>query len=288
MATDPRPIAKNDDARTSKASQKSFRMHLRGGVRLPVVRDVSFRRGGRRMRGARRPVRYRQVVDPAHGLRQLWRRRRRDPGARPRERQRCGTSASGDPRVVLDLRRDQHRLCQPVPPRRAARPGARLSWPNRWSPVVWSRPRRGAARPRCWRGCNLPAALLDLPPATFSGGEKQRVNIARGFLTDHPVLAARRADRVSRCGEPRRRCGDDPREARLRHRHPGHLPRRGGARARGDAHRRRLGLLGAKGGVMPKLSADTPLIHASAEVVRPRRSAAIWRSRRDRGSPRRC
>ncbi|MBP0618122.1 phosphonate C-P lyase system protein PhnL [Jiella mangrovi] len=35
---------------------------------------------------------------------------------------------------------------------------------------------------------NLPAALYDLPPATFSGGEKQRVNIARGFLTDHPIL----------------------------------------------------------------------------------------------------
>ena len=35
---------------------------------------------------------------------------------------------------------------------------------------------------------NLPAALFDLPPATFSGGEKQRVNIARGFSTDHPVL----------------------------------------------------------------------------------------------------
>jgi alpha-D-ribose 1-methylphosphonate 5-triphosphate synthase subunit PhnL len=27
-----------------------------------------------------------------------------------------------------------------------------------------------------------------LPPATFSGGEQQRVNIARGFITSHPVL----------------------------------------------------------------------------------------------------
>ncbi|MDY8109897.1 phosphonate C-P lyase system protein PhnL [Fulvimarina sp. 2208YS6-2-32] len=35
---------------------------------------------------------------------------------------------------------------------------------------------------------HLPAALFDLPPATFSGGEKQRVNIARGFATSHPVL----------------------------------------------------------------------------------------------------
>ena len=35
---------------------------------------------------------------------------------------------------------------------------------------------------------NLPERLWSLPPATFSGGEQQRVNIARGFITDHPVL----------------------------------------------------------------------------------------------------
>jgi alpha-D-ribose 1-methylphosphonate 5-triphosphate synthase subunit PhnL len=35
---------------------------------------------------------------------------------------------------------------------------------------------------------NIRDALLQLPPATFSGGEQQRVNIARGFLPDLPVL----------------------------------------------------------------------------------------------------
>ena len=34
----------------------------------------------------------------------------------------------------------------------------------------------------------LPAALWDLPPATFSGGEQQRVNIARGFVVPARVL----------------------------------------------------------------------------------------------------
>ncbi|MBT9523731.1 MAG: ATP-binding cassette domain-containing protein, partial [Rhizobacter sp.] len=29
---------------------------------------------------------------------------------------------------------------------------------------------------------NLPESLWELPPATFSGGEQQRVNIARGFI----------------------------------------------------------------------------------------------------------
>ena len=35
---------------------------------------------------------------------------------------------------------------------------------------------------------NLPQELWSLPPATFSGGEQQRVNIARGFITDHRIL----------------------------------------------------------------------------------------------------
>jgi alpha-D-ribose 1-methylphosphonate 5-triphosphate synthase subunit PhnL len=35
---------------------------------------------------------------------------------------------------------------------------------------------------------NLPESLWALPPATFSGGEQQRVNIARSFVRDYPVL----------------------------------------------------------------------------------------------------
>ena len=30
--------------------------------------------------------------------------------------------------------------------------------------------------------------MWTLPPATFSGGEQQRVNVARGFLADFPLL----------------------------------------------------------------------------------------------------
>ncbi len=35
---------------------------------------------------------------------------------------------------------------------------------------------------------NLPARLHQLPPATFSGGEQQRVNLARGFAPDYAVM----------------------------------------------------------------------------------------------------
>jgi alpha-D-ribose 1-methylphosphonate 5-triphosphate synthase subunit PhnL len=35
---------------------------------------------------------------------------------------------------------------------------------------------------------NIPRKLWHLPPATFSGGEQQRINIARGFVAAHPIL----------------------------------------------------------------------------------------------------
>ena len=35
---------------------------------------------------------------------------------------------------------------------------------------------------------NIPVRLHALPPATFSGGEQQRVNLARGFIGGHPIL----------------------------------------------------------------------------------------------------
>ncbi len=34
---------------------------------------------------------------------------------------------------------------------------------------------------------NIPAPLWSLPPATFSGGEQQRVNLARVFVVDYPI-----------------------------------------------------------------------------------------------------
>ena len=35
---------------------------------------------------------------------------------------------------------------------------------------------------------NLPENLWPLSPLTFSGGEQQRVNIARGFAAPYPIL----------------------------------------------------------------------------------------------------
>ena len=38
------------------------------------------------------------------------------------------------------------------------------------------------------RRLRIPETLWDLSPLTFSGGEQQRVNIARGFAYEYPAL----------------------------------------------------------------------------------------------------
>ena len=55
----------------------------------------------------------------------------------------------------------------------------------------------------CSSDSTCPTSLWELPPATFSGGEQQRVNIARGFieparllLLDEPTASLDAANRT--------------------------------------------------------------------------------------------
>ncbi len=51
--------------------------------------------------------------------------------------------------------------------------------------------KRTAARERAYdilTRLHLPTRLHNVPPVTFSGGEQQRVNIARGFVHHYPIL----------------------------------------------------------------------------------------------------
>jgi len=58
-------------------------------------------------------------------------------------------------------------------------------------PLIANGASREEARARAallLRRLNIAEQLWTLPPSTFSGGEQQRVNIARGFISDMPIL----------------------------------------------------------------------------------------------------
>ena len=164
--------------------RKTFTMHLRGGVELPVIADAAFELhpGLCAVLGGPSGAGKSSILKMLYGNYAV------DAGSiLVRHRGEVVDLANADPRTILALRRDT------------------IGYVSQFLRVV---PRIGAAdivaEPLIERGVdrkqaaqragemlsrlNLPERLWALPPATFSGGEQQRVNIARGFITDHPIL----------------------------------------------------------------------------------------------------
>ncbi|MFN3546715.1 MAG: phosphonate C-P lyase system protein PhnL [Mesorhizobium sp.] len=163
---------------------KGFTMHLRGGLRLPVVEDVSFslRTGECAVLGGPSGAGKSSILKMLYGNYGV------DAGQIiVRHRGALVDLARAAPRVVLSVRRETigyvSQFLRTVPRVSALDVVA--------EPLSSNSVDRDAARDKAavlLERLNLPKALWALPPATFSGGEQQRVNIARGFITDHPIL----------------------------------------------------------------------------------------------------
>lgn len=163
---------------------KTFTMHLRGGVSLPVVENVTFdiNAGECVVLGGPSGAGKSSILKMVYGNYGV------DSGAVLIAHDgRQVDLASADPRTVLTLRRDAigyvSQFLRTVPRVSALDVVA--------EPLVVRGTDKDEAQQKAGEmlsRLNLPERLWSLPPATFSGGEQQRVNIARGFITHHPVL----------------------------------------------------------------------------------------------------
>jgi alpha-D-ribose 1-methylphosphonate 5-triphosphate synthase subunit PhnL len=163
---------------------KTFTMHLRDGVVLPVVDGVSFdvAAGECVVLGGPSGVGKSSILKMVYGNYGV------DSGAILLGKDDVMHDlATATPRETLELRRTVigyvSQFLRTVP-RVSAIDVVAEPLAARGVSHEDARARAGVMLARL----NLPKRLWSLPPATFSGGEQQRVNIARGFITDHPVL----------------------------------------------------------------------------------------------------
>ena len=163
---------------------KSFTMHLRGGIELPVIDNVNFTLvpGECAVLGGPSGAGKSSILKMLYGNYAV------DRGSILIEHEGADIDLSAaEPRGIIEIRRKTIGYVSQflrVVPRVAAVDIVAEPLLARGTDPAEARDRVEALL----ASLNLPRALWGLPPATFSGGEQQRVNIARGFITDHPVL----------------------------------------------------------------------------------------------------
>ena len=163
---------------------KTFTMHLQGGIELPVVRGVTFQVNPGECVVLSGP----SGAGKSSILKMIFGNYRCDSGRIGiRHRGKVVDLATAEPRQVLNIRRSTigyvSQFLRAVP--RVATIDVVAE------PLIGNGMSRADAQARAGEllhRLNIPERLWQLPPATFSGGEQQRVNIARGFISDLPIL----------------------------------------------------------------------------------------------------
>jgi alpha-D-ribose 1-methylphosphonate 5-triphosphate synthase subunit PhnL len=163
---------------------KSFTMHLRSGVALPVIANASFALAAGECAVLDGP----SGVGKSSILKMLYGNYAASTGRIVvLHGGKSVDLVSASPRTVLEIRRDTigyvSQFLRVVPRVSACEIVAEPLF-ERGADRKDAIARAGELLSRL----NLPERLWDLPPATFSGGEQQRVNIARGFISPHPIL----------------------------------------------------------------------------------------------------
>ena len=163
---------------------KSFTLHMHGGTRLPVVSGVGFavHAGECVVLGGPSGAGKSSILKMLYGNYLAG-----EGHIRVRHGADMVDIVGSEPRAILDIRRRTLGYVSQflrVIPRVAALEIVA-------EPAIAAGIPREAALHRAaalLQTLNLPERLWKLPPATFSGGEQQRVNIARGFAGEHAVL----------------------------------------------------------------------------------------------------
>jgi alpha-D-ribose 1-methylphosphonate 5-triphosphate synthase subunit PhnL len=163
---------------------KSFTMHLRGGAELPVVRDVSFEVGLGECVVLGGP----SGSGKSSILKMIYGNYRADRGEiLLHDGETWVDIARAGPRQVLRMRKCAmgyvSQFLRAIP-RVSALDLVKTAARETGMPAD----RANVQAMELLDRLNLPQRLWHLPPATFSGGEQQRVNIARGFAAGHPIL----------------------------------------------------------------------------------------------------
>jgi alpha-D-ribose 1-methylphosphonate 5-triphosphate synthase subunit PhnL len=166
------------------ALAKGFTLHLQGGVRIPVLSGVALELRAGECVVLSGP----SGVGKSTLLRSLYGNYRAEHGRiLIRHRGNMVDLASADPRTILTVRHETlgyvSQFLRVVPRVAAVDIVADVPIGRGATPVD----ARRVATELLLR-LNIPRRLHALPPATFSGGEQQRVNLARGFIVGHPVL----------------------------------------------------------------------------------------------------
>ncbi len=163
---------------------KHFTMHLRGGLVIPVVDDVAFEVAAGECVVLGGP----SGAGKSSILKMIWGNYGVDRGE-IRITSAAGTIdvATAEPRAVLEMRRTcvgyVSQFLRAVP-RVATLDVVMEPALAQGLPAEEAEARAEALLTRL----SVPEHLWSLPPATFSGGEQQRVNIARGLIADVALL----------------------------------------------------------------------------------------------------